>query len=512
MASVNFIPSKGDCSEKLESFINGLSDNTTVVLNGECYLSRKVRVRNKKDLAIVGEDAKIITAFNPMEGFEKYSGAFAFEACENLTLKNLIFDTDKPVNSAGTVTSVESDGSSFVVKMLDGCVLDGGQKIFWMFSMDKDGSPDYLLASYDITPYEVLENGYVRILGRENLRKSIARLPVGEQICFLYGGRGNFNHLKNSAVTFEDCKDVSILDITVHSAAGFMFVAFPRCENFRIERYRVECPKGSNRLMASDRDGIHLLGVGGSVTIKDCFFDGLGDDALNIHSTAGFITEADGNSIKVINKRFDIPMEKNWCQKGDVIAVYDSDFVRKGSLTVEKYEDSRVYYSACEGSIEVGDVLANTAFNAEILVENCEIRNSRARALLFQTENITVRDCKFFGMSLPAILMAPDIAVWHEMSPSKNVLIENCVFEKCGFIDSRKTNAVISAKPSHDSNDDSVYTAEQIHSNITIRKNVFKDVRNKAIYLSSVKGIKIENNDFGDLDYSETVELKNCKP
>ena len=179
---------------------------------------------------------------------------------------------------------------------------------------------------------------------------------------------------------------------------------------------------------------------------------------------------------------------------------------------MEKYEDSRVCFSACEGRVEAGNFLANTAVNAEILVENCEIRNSRARALLFQTENITVRDCKFFGMSLPAILMAPDIAVWHEMSPSKNVLIENCVFEKCGFIDSRKTNAVISAKPSHDSNDDSVYTAEQIHSNITIRKNVFKDVRNKAIYLSSVKGIKIENNDFGDLDYSETVELKNCKP
>ncbi len=303
MASVNFIPSKGDCSEKLESFINGLSDNTTVVLRGECYLSRKVLVRNKRDLAIVGEDAKIITAFNPMEGFEKYSGAFAFEACENLTLKNL--------------------------------------------------------------------------------RESIARLPVGEQICFLYGGRGNFNHLKNSAVTFEDCKDVSILDITVHS-------------------------------------------------------------------TAGFITEADGNSIKVINKRFDIPLDENWCQKGDVIAVYDSDFVRKGSLTVEKYEDSRVYYSVCEGKAEVGDVVANTFYNAEILVENCEVRNSRARALLFRTENITVRNCKFFGMSLPAILMAPYIVVWHEMSPVKNVLIEHCTFQKCGFVGNNEANAVISVKTSHD--------------------------------------------------------------
>lgn len=508
MTRVNFVSSKGDCSEKLESFINGLSDNTTVVLKGECYLSRKVLVRNKKGLAIVGEDAKIITAFDPIEGFYKYSGAFGFEGCENLTIQNLTFDTDKPVNSAGTVTSAAEDGSSFDVKIFDDCTLDGGQTIFAMNSMDEDGSPDYILASYEKSPYEVLENGEVRIFGSENLRKSIQKLPVGERICFRFG-LGNFNYLRNSAITFENCKNVSILDITVHSSAGYMIVAFPRCENFRIERYRVERPKGSNRLMASNIDGIHLLGVGGSVTIKESFFDGLGDDALNIHSTAGFITEADGNSIKVINKRFDIPMDDNWCQEGDVIAVYDTSFVRKGSVTVEKFEDSRVYYSVCEGKAEVGDVVANTFYNAEILVENCEVRNSRARALLFQTENITVRNCKIFGMSLPAILMAPDIVVWHEMSPVKNVLIENCTFQKCGFVGNNEANAVISVKTSHGG---SHQTAQQIHSNITVKNNVFKDVRNKAIYMSSVKGFDIENNDFDGKNFSETVVLKNCQP
>lgn len=332
----------------MEGFINSLSDNTTVVLKGGYYLSRKVRVRNKKGLAIVGEDAEIITAFDPKEGFYKYNGAFDFEGCENLTIQNLIFDTDKPVNSAGRVTSVESDGSSFVVKMLDGCALDGGQTIFAMNSMDEDGSPDYILASYEKSPYEVLENDEMRIFGSENLCASIAKLYVGKSICFRYG-LGNFNYLKNSALTFENCKNISIFDITVHSSAGYMIVAFPRCENLRIERYRVECPKGSNRLMASNIDGIHLLGVGGTVTMKDCFFDGLGDDALNIHSTAGFITESDGNSIRVINKRFDIPLDKNWCHTGDIIAVYDTSFVKKGSLRVEKFEDSTVFILFARG-------------------------------------------------------------------------------------------------------------------------------------------------------------------
>lgn len=156
-----------------------------------------------------------------------------------------------------------------------------------------------------------------------------------------------------------------------------------------------------------------------------------------------------------------------------------------------------------------GDILANTALNAEILVENFEVRNSRARALLFRTENITVRNCKFFGMSLPAILMAPYIVVWHEMSSVKNVLIENCTFQKCGFVGNNEANAVISVKTSHDG---SQKTEQPIHGNITVRNNVFKDVRNKAIYMSSVKGFDIENNDFDGKNFSETVVLKNCNP
>ena len=196
MARLNFISSKGDCAESLESFINGLPDNTTLVLKGECYLSRKVFVKNKKGLAIVGEDAKIITAFDPMEGFYKYSGAFDFEGCENLTLKNLIFDTDKPVNSTGVVTSVAGDGSSFVVKMLEGCVLDGNQTIFWMFSMDKDGSPDSLLGSYEITPMRFWETARLEFQAGKICVKVYRDFPSESVSASYTEGRAIINSLK----------------------------------------------------------------------------------------------------------------------------------------------------------------------------------------------------------------------------------------------------------------------------------------------------------------------------
>ena len=105
--------------------------------------------------------------------------------------------------------------------------------------------------------------------------------------------------------------------------------------------------------------------------------------------------------------------------------------------------------------------------------------------------------------------MAPDIVVWHEMSPVKNALIENCTFRKCGFVGNNEANAVISVKTSHDG---SQQAEQPIHSNITVRNNVFKDVRNKAIYMSSVDGFDIQNNDFDGKNFSETVVLKDCTP
>ena len=39
--------------------------------------------------------------------------------------------------------------------------------------MDKDSSPDYLLASYEKTSYEVLGDRKVRVFGKEYLHESI---------------------------------------------------------------------------------------------------------------------------------------------------------------------------------------------------------------------------------------------------------------------------------------------------------------------------------------------------
>ena len=64
-------------------------------------------------------------------------------------------------------------------------------------------------------------------------------------------------------------------------------VIYPRCSDFTFEAFNIRPPKGSHAICPANADGIHVIGLTGYLYLKDCHFDGLGDDALNVHSQAG---------------------------------------------------------------------------------------------------------------------------------------------------------------------------------------------------------------------------------
>ncbi len=501
-----------DIADELENVINEAKPDEVILLPaGRFLLGRKVKVKGKKNLILQGNDTILVTPFSATEGFSTYKGAFDFTDCHGLTLENFVFDTTENVNSAGVVTKVDAETCTFEVELFADCALDGHQVIRAMNSMDADGSPDYLLANYNDTPYELLDKKTARIKCDEALKGSLERLPIGEKICFRHA-LGNFRVLENSAITFHNCENIVINDITVHSSAGYMIVVFPRCHNMTINRYRVVCPEGSNRLMASNIDAIHLLGLSGKLIMKDCYFDGLGDDAVNIHSTAGTISSIVGNTVKLTNGRFSIPLETDWCKEGDVIAVYTKDFVCKGHLEVKNYKDSAMVVKLLDGSYEIGDIVGNTAFYAETEIIGCTVRNSRARGFLLQTENIKISNCKFFGISLSAILFAPDIKVWHEVGPIKNAVIEDCLIEKSPASKEGNVLGSIVVNTSHSYFPE---TIDIVHQWIDIKNNRFKKLSGDAVFITSSNGVTIENNviesiEDAERDINKRFKLLHC--
>ena len=147
------------------------------------------------------------------------------------------------------------------------------------------------------------------------------------------------------------------------------------------------------------------------------------------------------------------------------------------------------------------------------------MKNSRARAFVLQTHNVTVEDCRFIGMAISAIIVSPDMVTWSEMGPMENLTIRNNVFERCGNAANTVCGGIIIGNCHHDLGGiGDVYPAG-MHRNIIIENNKFINVDSPAVIALSVDGLKINNNVIIEPNEKYTVNresapeymmLKNC--
>ena len=499
-------------AEYIEGKITETPDGGVCSLpKGEYYIERHINIENRKDITVDGNGSVIVSHYNNGNSEKPTSDVFHIFGSARVKLCNFVFDTDTPVNITGTVESIDTENNSYIL-CVSSCFKVTGKEIFMMQNgCDGDGSfdksPDYYCADPDkskigllageIVLYGVYTGCKYDYLGNNRYNvfmpgQVMPKLKIGQTICVRHSSYGPVSILiKNS-------DDTAIENVTIHSAGGMGIIVLPRSENLYLENYNVVLPENSKRMMSGNCDGIHITGLCGKLTMKNCSFSGLGDDALNIHSTAATVTAVDkDNGVIKCNyckKSPDGLLPPDWCRKGDKITVLNPETCNKtGEFTVKSFEHDRLSFEFLKGEIESGSVLQNTAFAAAVEIKNCNVRNTRARAFVLQTENIEIANCHFYGMSSPAIQAAPDVRRWYEVGPVKNMKIHNNVFEKCGFVND--DIPVITVQDNHDKRG---VGTPNVHENIEIAENVFKNKSGRCIFATSTSKIKIIGNDFSD--------------
>lgn len=520
--------SENDCSGKLQEFFNQVEDGSTVQFQtGNYYVFGAVTIRNKNDIRIFGNNSRIIAKFNPCGPKTDNNDVFNFCDCSDLEIIGFCFDTDNPIGAAGEVTSIDFNEKTADVKIYEEFPITGFEHFAATNSFDDKGTPDYALATYNnifsesdvILPdgsqqkryigldYYLIDKNTVRLkLGKSLPEKENCRLKIGHKINFRYEIYGN------TVLSFAFCHKVLLKDILINSAASFGVTIKPRSSDFTFDNFSIRVNKGSKRLKAINADGIHILGLYGKLVMKNCNIEGLGDDVLNIHGLATVITELEDGKLKITGREYKLYNEIKdctWASLGDKIDIYDKKtFLKTGELTVkELLNDGTLVFDNLTGNLKVGDVLANSTFYASVHIDGCTFRHTRARALLIQTQNVLIENSYIYGMSYAAMLFSPDIRLWWEVGPSKNVEIKNNVIEYCATIANSNNEAAIVFKSSHEG-DTTAYPAG-VHEKIYIHGNVFRDIPNNAIFISASSDVRIENNMF--LNCCNNVRNTECE-
>ena len=234
-----------------------------------------------------------------------------------------------------------------------------------------------------------------------------------------------------SSVSVLHCKDVCIENYRILNGCGMGI--FVLCtDNISLNGYRLYRDALSHGIVTNSADGVHFVACKGKVTMENCVFEGMIDDALNIHANFYSTLRAEGNTLLAARSEASHALNaySQVFRAGDVIAVYNGHtmeekarFVLRDVQIVDRWT-VRLATDRPTDCLCADDLIENISTNPEIYIRNCRFGKANSH-LRFQSRGKTViENCEF---SLP-VLLTGDMDYWFESSPVQDFTLHNCVF------------------------------------------------------------------------------------
>lgn len=456
-------------------------------------LSGGIRLEGKKNILLRGENATLVnTSYSSRNGkntaFYNTGNLLRTYGCENVTVEGLTLDYLVHTTAEGTVEKIEG-GYTYIRLYGDWYTaegktpLSGGELPFCVNLIGADGIPTsewYLDMSKDIL-LEKQEDTLFRISGSYGKK--------GDRISVRLGSSA----FAQATLLFERTAGLTVRDVTVNSCPGTVCMVPAGNRDFRFERYTVKTAASSPLYFAANADSIHTSGLRGKLELIDCVFDGLGDDALNIHSMLAGISALNGTQLTVTNAASGGAPDALWCQKGDTLEFFDAKMRSLGTATVVSFSGSALLVDTLPGGVDTTCSIQNVSSTPDTYISGCSVRHGRARAFLLQTKNAVITDCTFSDLRLPAVIIAPDFDDWHEAGFGENILIRNSSFTRCGADAVCRSYGAIYISGCHDFK---TFPANGVigHGNITVLGNTFTDCPTYAVYRRSVRNLIFRSN------------------
>lgn len=416
--------------------------------------------------------------------FHGYKGAFTASNCRNLTIRNLTIDYSRPPFSLGRVVAV--NGRSFDAEVEPKYPITGKEGVgAWMAYDPEAGRPkrngpeEY----YSCTSTELVKPQVMRV----NLNHDITNLKPGMWLILRHAvyGPGAFHAAS--------CTDFTIDKVNVYTAPGMACVA-GRCQNVTVKGLRCVPRPGSGYPMSVTADGLHFSGNTGLITVENCEFEGMGDDAANIKTGlyARVIEKIDDRTILTTHnlKLVDPPA------RGDTMEIshhpgmvtYATAVAESAELASEGVQKIR-FKDMLPVDLKTGDFLGNATRVAKVRIRNCQVRNNRARGFLLQNRDVVVEDCKFTGCTMGGVWVLTEVFHFCESITSRDVIVRNCTFDNCGYW---QASGVLAAFV-HTGPDDYALVPGA-HTNILFEGNTIRGTDNCGIFVNGVDGVTLRNN------------------
>ncbi|MFD2256583.1 right-handed parallel beta-helix repeat-containing protein [Luteolibacter algae] len=315
--------------------------------------------------------------------------------------------------------------------------------------------------------------------------------PVGAVICTY--GNAPTNRLAQ-AIHLDRTKNTRIENVTVYAAGGMALIA-ERSENIELDKVIVTST--DERTLATRADATHFLRCKGLVDVRNCRFEHMADDGINVHGVYIKINEYKGNRTFLceINHRQQLGLI--FAEAGDKVAITSRETVLPiYETTVEKVE----IHDESLLSITVAEVpddlpagllsMENLSWYPDLVFKNNVIRDNRARSALISTKGKVLVEDNVFSSQMHGILIEGDNNSWYESGGVRDITIQNNVFENIGYGKGSGYPLYISPLLREEQR----LGDEKYHRNIRFRNNRLKSFNGLLVHGLSVEGLEITGN------------------
>ena len=337
------------------------------------------------------------------------------------------------------------------------------------------------------------------------------------------------------AVFLADNENTTLQKIKIHYAEG-MGVLAQRCTDITLKDCGV-CLRGDNdpRYFTTQADATHFVQCKGHIESNGGLYEGMMDDAINIHGVYLKIKERlDDHTLRCAYEHYQA-YGYEWGDAGDEVTFVTSanmDYVDHhntirsikpfGQNEVKGCKEFIISFNealpaAIDGKTAMG--IENLTWTPTVEFRHNWIRNNRARGSLFSSPKRTVcTDNVFDHTSGTAILLCGDCNGWYESGSVRDLVIRNNTFINALTNMFQFTNAVISIYPEIPQLDQQKgYFHGGKAGSIVIEKNTFDTFDAPLLYAKSVNGLIFRKNKvFKNTDYKpfhknqKTVWLEHC--
>lgn len=307
-------------------------------------------------------------------------------------------------------------------------------------------------------------------------------------------------------------RNTRLQNVKVHYAEGMGLLA-QLCENITLDGFSV-CLKGENdpRYFTTQADATHFSGCKGKIISKNGLYEGMMDDAINIHGTYLKVIRRLDNNTLVGRYMHDQAWGFEWGRPGDAVQFVNSstmELVGNGNKikTIHPYDKkeitgAREYLIQFEHPIDTAINartscgIENLEWTPEVVFSNNTVRNNRARGALFSTPKKTIVENNTFDhTSGTAILLCGDCNGWFETGACREVIIRNNRFINALTNMFQFTNAIISIYPEiPDLKAQKLYFHGGPGKGVIIENNFFETFDQPVVYAKSLDGFVFRKN------------------